>query len=304
MLPIGLNYSRLDNGKLYSLAWENNIEYIWYHKELFAKAGITKTPETFDELLQVCQKLKDAGIAPISMFTSGWPALRWMAFIPFRLTGNEFIENLKKGKAKMSDPVGIQTAEFFQKLAMNYFMPGWATSDYTNALETFLSGNAAMYYIGSWQFYSFMDGNRELKDDYDFFYMPTIKGAINGKTDMWAHAGTGTSISKANFDDVLKDFIKFLLDTYPETAFYEAKVMPPMTFDTTLGKLSGFDQQVMNDGNSLTSYGYCWDVRLDTATNEVMTKEVANLGMGQITPQEFANRIDAAIAENAPKIYK
>lgn len=303
MLNIGKNYARLADGKLYSLAWENNIEYFWYRKDLFAKAGIEKTPETFDELMETCQKLKSAGITPISTWP-GWALIRWLAFIPYRLNGNDYIEKLKVGEAKMGDPVGIQAAEFFQKLGQEYFQPGWSTSDYTSALENFLSGNAAIYYIGTWQFSSFMDENRELKDDYAYFYMPTVDGAVNGKTDMWANAGTGTAISKEKCDDQLKDFIRFVLDQYPETAFYKANVMPPMNFDTTLGTFSEFDQKVMDDCNNLTDYGYCWDVRMDSATVEVLNKEIVNLGMGAITPEEFAKRIDAAIAENAPKFFR
>jgi raffinose/stachyose/melibiose transport system substrate-binding protein len=298
-MNIGKNYARLSDGKLYSISWENNIEYFWYHKDLFAKAGIEKTPETFEELLTVCQKLKDAGIAPISTWGSAvWPLLRWMSFIPFRLTGNDFIENLKAGKAKMSDPVGIQAAEFFQKLGKNYFQPGWATCDYTNALQTFLSGNAAIYFIGAWQFNSFRGDDRELKEDYAYFTLPTLTGAVNGKTDMYINAGTGTSIRKDRYDAQLKDFIQYFLDKYPETYYNEGKSFPPMSFDTTKENISSFDKQVMDDCNSLTSFAYTWDVRLDTATNEVVSKEIINLGMGTITPQEFAKRIDNAIAKN------
>jgi raffinose/stachyose/melibiose transport system substrate-binding protein len=299
MMNIGKNYARLADGKLYIVSWENNVEYFWYHKDLFAKAGIQKTPETIDELLSACRRLKDAGIAPIATWGSAvWPLLRWMAFIPFRLTGNEFINNLKAGQGKMSDPIGLQAAEFFQTLGTRYFQPGWATCDYTNALQTFLSGNAAIYYIGAWQFNSFLGENREPKEDYDFFYLPTIKGAINGKTDMFANAGTGTAIRKDKWDDQLKDFIKYFLDNYPETYFKEGKAFPPMTLDTANTSFSSFDKQVLDDCNTLTSYAYTWDVHLDTATNEVMSKEIQNLGMGTITPQEFAKRIDNAIAAN------
>lgn len=304
MVNIGLNYARLADGKLYCLNWENNVEYFWYHKDLFAQAGIEKTPDTFDELLEVCRKLKDTGISPIVTWgNEAWPLLRWMAFIPFRLTGNDYIESLKVGDAKMSDDVGIQAATFFQTLGTEYFQPGWATADYNGALETFQSGNGAIYYIGTWQFGSFMGEDRELKEDYDYFYMPTLEGAVNGRTDMWAHAGTGTAVRKDTCDDQMKDFLGFILENYPETAFYETQIVPPMTFDTTLGTFSEFDKQVMADCENLTSYGYCWDVRMDSASTEVMTKEIINLGMGSITPQEFATRIDAAIAENAPKFF-
>jgi raffinose/stachyose/melibiose transport system substrate-binding protein len=305
VVNIGKNYARLADGKLYCLAWENNVEYIWYHKDLFAKAGIRTPPETFDEFLEACEKLKTAKITPIATWgNEGWPLFRWMAFIPFRRTGNDFIESLKVGNAKMADPVGLEAARFFQTLGMNYFQPGWATAGYDDALDAFLSSNAAMYYIGSWQFNSFMGEDGELKEDYAFMYMPTVPGAVNGKTDVWAHAGTGTAIRKDTFDDQVKDYIAFILDKFPEAAWYMTKTFPPMDFDTAKAGLSSFEQQVMNDTKALTSYGYCWDVRMDAASTEVMTKEIINLGMGTITPDEFASRTDAAIAVNAPKFFE
>lgn len=303
MMPVGLNYARLANGKLYTIAWENNIEYFWYNKNLFAQAGIEKTPETFDELLESCEKLKNAGITPVAVFP-GWHAMRWLSFIPFRLTNNDYVEKLKVGEAKMSDPIGIQAAEFFQTMGTNYFMPGWATADYTDALEAFLGGNAAIYNIGTWEFPSFLDENNEIKEEFDFFYLPTLPGAVNGKTTaMCAHAGTGTSVRKETFDEDVKDFVKYVLEVYPETAFYEFGIVPPMTFDTTKGDISDFYKQVLDDSDKLEESMYTWDVRLDSASNEVLIKEIENLGMGTITPQEFANRIDAAIEENAPKFF-
>jgi raffinose/stachyose/melibiose transport system substrate-binding protein len=301
MLDIGLNAPRLDNGKLYTINWTNNMEYFWYHKDLFAKAGITKTPETFDELLEVCQKLRDAGIVPIAVVgDSVWAAARYLAMIPFRLTGNTFIDNLRAGKAKVSDPIGIKAAEFLQKIA-GYFQPGWPTAEYMSVLNIFLSGNAAIYNIGSWQHGSFVDENGELKDDYAFFYMPTLKGAVNGKTDMVAHPGTGTAIRKDKYDDQLKHFLKFMLDKFPEACFYGEKSFPAMSFDVDIDSLSNFERQILNDSNALTSAAKLWDVRLDAPTVALMHKEMVNLGMGVITPQQFAKLIDDSIARNLSK---
>ena len=305
MLNIGLNYGRLDNGKNYCLAWENNLEYFWYHKDLFEQAGVTKTPETFDELMEVCQTLKEADITPIAVWgNEAWPLLRWMAFIPFRLQGNDYIESLKVGDAKMSDPVGIQAAEFFQEMAENYFMPGWSTASASDAREAFFNGSTAIFYIGSWEVPNFTGEDRELKDDYAYFYMPTVDGAINGQTDMWSHAGTGTAVTKKAYEDQdFKDMLKYLLNAYPEKAFYDENLYPAMTFDTTLGEMSEFDKAFLADSEALTSYGYCWDVRMDAATTEVVTKEIVNLGMGAITPEQLAEKVDAAVAENAPKYF-
>ena len=299
MMQIGLSYPRMSDGKLYSIAWENNVEYFWYHKDLFTKAGITAAPTTFDEFLADCQKLKDAGISPISTWP-GWESLRWLSFIPFRLTGNDFIDGLKAGSVKMSDPAGIQAAEFFQTLGTKYFQPGWSTSDYTNALETFLSSNAAIYYIGAWQFGSFLDESGNLKEDYAYFKLPTLDGAVNDATSMFANAGTGTCVNKDKYDDQVKDFLKFVLENYPNIAFNETNTMPPMAFEPAK-ELSDFNKSVLADCQSLTNYAKTWDVALNSSVADVMEAEVTNLGMGAITPKEFAQRVDDAIAANAGK---
>lgn len=296
VMEIGKNYARLADGKLYSLSWENNVEYFWYHKDLFEQAGITETPKTFDEFLQVCQQLKDAGITPIATWP-GWESYRWMAFIPYRLTGNEYIDSLKTGEASFGDDAGIQAAEFFQTLGTEYFQPGWSTSDYTNALETFMSSNAAIYYIGSWQFSSFLDENGEIKDDYGYFKLPTTEGAVNGETAMFANAGTGTCVNKEKYDDQLKDFLQYVLENYPNVAFNESNTLPPMTFEAE-GGMSQFWQSVVEDCESMEDYAKTWDVTLDAATVETLSRESTNLGMGEITPEEFAERMDSALQAN------
>lgn len=295
MLPIGLEWGRLPNGKLYEMAWENNVEYFWYNKNMFAAAGIEKKPETFDELLAVCQKLDSAGYVPVSVWP-GWEVTRWLSFIPYRLTGNGLVDDLVSGEASMADEAGMRGMTFLQEIGQKYFQPGWATSDYTGALETFLSGNSAMYYIGAWQFASFLDENGEVKDEWDYFYMPSTAGAINGKTDMYANSGTGTCISSGKFDDTVKDFVEFVLAEYPDMAFWDFNVLPAATFDTSKGTFSSFWQQVIDDCNALTGYAKTWDVVFDSATVEVMYKEQTNLALGAITPEEFAKRLDESLA--------
>ena len=72
------------DGRLYGMPV--NLEgygYI-YNKELFAKAGITETPKTLDELRAAAQKLKDAGITPfINGYAEWWVLGNHFINIPF-----------------------------------------------------------------------------------------------------------------------------------------------------------------------------------------------------------------------------
>ena len=70
------------------MTWQGNVEYFWYHKDMFEKAGITETPQTLEDLLDVCKKLKDAGMTPISAGNYDM-IMRYPAFKAFRLEGND-----------------------------------------------------------------------------------------------------------------------------------------------------------------------------------------------------------------------
>ena len=63
---IALDYPRFSDGSNYLMTWQGNVEYFWYHTDMFEQAGITAAPKTLDELLEACQKLQDAGFTPIA----------------------------------------------------------------------------------------------------------------------------------------------------------------------------------------------------------------------------------------------
>lgn len=61
-----LDYYSFDNN-VYALPDGNNIEVVYYNKDLFAQAGIAAPPTTFEELLQDVKILKDKGITPLAI---------------------------------------------------------------------------------------------------------------------------------------------------------------------------------------------------------------------------------------------
>lgn len=72
--PSARELYRVD-GKQYGVAYELGMVGFWYNKELFAKAGVKDTPETWGELLAVVRQLKAAGVVPIALGgAEKWPA--------------------------------------------------------------------------------------------------------------------------------------------------------------------------------------------------------------------------------------
>lgn len=50
------------DGKFYGMPWILDTKYLYYNKEMLAKAGIVTPPATWAELTEDVQKIKDAGI--------------------------------------------------------------------------------------------------------------------------------------------------------------------------------------------------------------------------------------------------
>ena len=64
------------DGKQYGIPFDLGMVGFWYNKDLFAQAGITTPPATWDEFLADIDKLKDAGITPIAVGGSRRPGPR------------------------------------------------------------------------------------------------------------------------------------------------------------------------------------------------------------------------------------
>ena len=292
------DYQRLSDGFLGLICWQANTEYFWYNKTAFENAGISETPKTWDEFFEVCEKLKEAGVTPIAMAGGDtWPPLRYLAFIPFRLTGNEFIEAARVGEESFGSEVGLKAAEFLVQAAQ-YFQTGWSTADSATAVGLVTSGEAAMIYDGTWQVPYFVGEDKELKEDIGYFTLPSYsEDDVTAATDYWAHAGLGTAINQASLDDQMKDFLGFVFEHYADISLFENDTLPMMPTSTTEG-LSDFYIELMDNYANVKEYGYCWDVRIDSASNEVLGRETINLALGSITPEEWAARLDEAVEQN------
>ena len=119
-------------------------------------------------------------------------------------------------------------------------------------------------------------------------------------TDYWAHAGIGTAISQKSMNADMKAFMKFVFENYADVSMFEYDTLPSFPTSTTEG-MSDFYKELMDNYANVKTYGYCWDVRVDSATNEVLGRETINMALGNITPEEWAKRLDDAVAQNVKK---
>ena len=236
IFDISKEYAKLSDGSLWLMTFQCNTEYFFYHKDMFKDAGITEEPATFEEFMEVCEKLKEKGYTPLAV-GSDWPPLRYFAMIPFRMTGNSYIENAVSGNGSFGEEAGLMGAEFMQKLG-DYFQMGWTTADSNTMNDLFTSGQTAMIYNGTWGLADMTDENKELIDDIDYFTMPIYSADdVTAPTDFFANSGIGTAIRADTMTDQMKDFVGYLLDNYAETALSYNLLPSVMTDEKTISNL-------------------------------------------------------------------
>lgn len=293
IFPISKEYARLSDGSLNLMTLQCNTEYFFYNKDLFEQAGITEAPKTFDELLADCKLLQDQEIIPIAM-GADWPILRYIAQVPFRLTGNEYIENAVSGEGSFGEEAGLKGAQFIQDIAQ-YFQEGWSSADYDTMIDLFASGQAAIMYNGTWALEQAdmigEDGN--IKDNIGYFTMPTYSDAdVTTATDFFANSGIGTAIRTDAVDDEMKAWIKYLLEHFADASLSYDQLPSVMPDEETMQSLPKVYQQIIEDVSNVKEYAKCWDVVIDSALVEPLEKETVILALGQETPEEWAANMD------------
>lgn len=293
IFPISKEYARLSDGSLNLMTLQCNTEYFFYNKDLFEQAGITEAPKTFDELLADCKLLQDQEIIPIAM-GGDWPILRYFAQVPFRLTGNEYIENAVSGEGSFGEEAGLKGAQFIQDVAQ-YFQEGWSSADYDTMVDLFASGQAAIMYNGTWALDQAdmigEDGN--IKDNIGCFTMPTYSDAdVTTATDFFANSGIGTAIRTDAVDDEMKAWMKYLLEHYADASLSYNQLPSVMPNEETMQSLPKVYQQIIEDVSNVKEYAKCWDVVIDSALVEPLEKETVILALGQETPEEWAANMD------------
>jgi multiple sugar transport system substrate-binding protein len=133
------------NGKQYTLPMRSNCLGLWSNDQMIRAAGITKLPETWDELLAVCAALKKANpnVYPLA-FCAAKTEEGTFQFLPWLLSTGATWDQMDTNAAS-------RALTFYKTLMDNkYISPeviNWSQNDVE---KQFASGNAAMMINGSW----------------------------------------------------------------------------------------------------------------------------------------------------------
>lgn len=189
------------DGKVYSLPFASQTLGLFINKDVFAKAGLTP-PKTWDEFITVSKALKEKGIFSLAngMGTS-WFNEMFVAIFTNPFLGQDFVTDLKSGKATFKDPRYITALT--NLLELREFMPtGYEGIDYETAGQLFLSGRAAMVAGGSFDIASYRTQNPKI--NMDFVAPPIAKAGDIPQATKFYDGGYAVNAASPNKEAALK----------------------------------------------------------------------------------------------------
>ncbi len=160
------------DGKAYFLPDTYYWWAVYYRKSIFEQQNLS-VPQSWDDLLAVCAKLKEAGITPFTIGTKyRWTAAAWFDYFNMRINGTAFHLDLMHGNVPYNDPKVKAVFDYWKQMLDNgYFLENAASYSWQEALQFMVRGEAAMYLMGQF----IMDSVPEdVQADMDFFQFPII----------------------------------------------------------------------------------------------------------------------------------
>lgn len=224
----GINYSVPVNGY-----WEG----MFVNKSVCESAGveIPDASTTWDEFLETCQKIKDAGYSPIAASLATIPHY-WFEFSIYNYLDPATHNILPEDATDEHGTAWISGINDMKSLYEKGFFPdNTLTGTDDETVQMFIDGKAAFLIDGSWK----VGGIESMTDNIDNFTVTYVPGKNNRKTtDIIGGLSSGYYITKKAWDD-------------PEKRDAAVDFITYMTSDEMVSKFAGVSATALKNGVSV-----------------------------------------------------
>lgn len=282
------------DGKLHGVPYTPTLVAVYYNKDLFKKAGITAEPKTWTELMDVCQKLKDAGITAFSI-DDGYVILPFAMYLG-HLKGADFNKNLVRNSGAWDDPAVKQAAEAMQELwDKGYMSKNAASNKYPAGQNEVATGDAAMYLVGS---YMLNEVAAIAGDDFHWgtFAFPVPDGSVLPATANTIGMEIMQIAKNSKNPELDFNFITFLTTGKYDAMMSKECNSVPNAVDTQWPPLLSSIQPVLNGTTENVVFGF--NINTNADFTPIYKEQAQKLLGGQTDAAGFIAACKAAAAAN------
>lgn len=291
---ISLLKSLTETEELYDLPLGLNVEGFWYNKELFEQAGV-QIPATWDEFEEVLAKLEAAGIQPLACGAGDkWGATRLVNAYTVRLMGADAMTKAANGETKYTDEAYVAGAAKIQEWAeKGYFGQGVTTVDMNTAGTMLTSGQAAIFYNGSWFASDLNDPSYNLagEDGIGFFNVPVVDASVSDADAYSMNCGNILTFSKDKYDEGTSWFLKYFVEEIGNEAMTVQGSVKGYNYSVDEGEMSAYTRLVLEKINEAQSAYVWYEAKMNAELSTVAQENVQTLINGDMTPEDYMKYI-------------
>lgn len=288
-------------GKPYGIAGGLDYLGVYYNQELFKQAGITVMPQDWPSFLEACQKLKDAGITPISLADKDpW----FLQFGMYQIAANvvypdemDFDTKLQAGEKSLNDPKWVDTVSKMKELYdKGYVVKNSLGLGSAQAAQLFVDGKAGMIFDGTWD-YATLTAKGAADFTRGFFSLPANEQGQPTYVSAATAAGFALNAKSENLD-VAKEVMNYLFDGQSELfkAWTESNSSISVYKSVPLNHdlFKEVNDSYLNNGKSVYFPNQMWP----TGVAEEMEAKFAEIIGGRNTaPEKVTEAMDAKFKE-------
>jgi raffinose/stachyose/melibiose transport system substrate-binding protein len=283
---------------------------LYYNKRVFDKVGV-KPPQSWADIMALVPKFNAAGVAPFSLAgQSRWTNMMWLEFAFDRVGGPEVFQAVFDGKPNAwSDPASIKGLTMIQDLVKaDGFIKGFASivADQNADQALLYTDKAAMMLHGSWTYASMKTDGGDFVTGGHLGWMnfPPVEGGKGDPSDTVGNPGQYLSInksaSKEQKDIAKKFFAEGVLQDAEVKQWIDTGGVPIVNgADKELASSddAGFLGFVYDTASKAKVFAQSWDQALSPTAAETLLDNIAKLFQLSITPQQFADSMNAVIGK-------
>jgi raffinose/stachyose/melibiose transport system substrate-binding protein len=289
-------------GKQYGIPNDLGMVGFWYNKDLFTQAGITEPPATWEDFLTAVDKLKAAGITPISVGGSPatWTEMFWWAYLAIRECGKDKLD-AAISSGDWTDACFVEAGTKLKELVDKQpFQEGFLAAVWDGAGGSAASTaveDTAMLLQGQWAPGTMQANTADKKAvtwDLQWFPFPSVDGGAGKPTDGFG-GGNGFAVGKDAPPEAI-EFLKYISDKAQADRWgaLNTGVLP-----VTVGSESSVTDPNLTSVLDARAKADFVQLYLDQATNPdlgaAINDAVATLFAGTGTPEQVTQAItDAA----------
>jgi len=288
------------DGQTYALPFSMGVVGFWYNTDMFAEAGITEAPKTWDEMYDAIDKLKAAGIAPISVGAGDkWPAAHYWYYFALRACDSAVLDDAVK-TLDFSDQCFVTAGEQLEKLvAAEPFNAGFlntpAQTGPTSASGLLATNKVAMELAGHWEpgvMQGLTEDGKGLGDATGWFAFPSFDGQAGDPTS--ALGGGDAWASPADAPDEATELIKYLLSDEVQKTFAENDMGLPTNPSASQYVTDPALADLLAVRDNAARVQLYFDTAFGTSVGGAMNDAIALMFAGQASPQDIVDATQQA----------